>query len=199
MGSNLHGSGADRPVRKRRIQRTKNALEPVSLVLPETTGANAAILIGVAESADGVATVYTGTAKVSAVLVQSFSLHGEPVAQPRHRVGKFGAYISKDHPIRRFKRRVEEFLSQTWKSGHLDSVVIAVEFMIARPQDVKPTVVMRNRQPDVDNYCKSVLDAISGVAYKNDGVVCGLLSFKRYCVGEESVATTARIYWVMEQ
>jgi len=57
--------------------------------------------------------------------------------------------------------------------------------------------VLRTQQPDTDNYCKGALDAMTGVIYENDGVVSGLIAFKRYCLKDEQPGTIITVYWSM--
>jgi Holliday junction resolvase RusA-like endonuclease len=82
----------------------------------------------------------------------------------------------------------------------MDSVAIAIEYLIERPKGgtkAERAVIMRNKRPDIDNYDKAVLDAISGIAYQDDGCVCSNLSFKRYARDNEQPGTHLRLYWVL--
>lgn len=148
--------------------------------------------------ADGItATIHTGTVVVDAIDAGSFRVDGRPAAQPRHTIGKFGNFIKSDNPIHRFKRRIRKLLTQSWSAGELDTVVLCLEFIVDRPQDRKERHrKLRNKKPDVDNYCKAFLDAATKIVYQDDSVVAGVIAFKRYPVGDETTGVMARILWV---
>ncbi len=50
---------------------------------------------------------------------------------------------------------------------------------------MKPTV-----KPDCDNTIKAILDALNGVAYKDDSAVTDLVFYKRYTTGDPYVEVT---------
>ena len=58
------------------------------------------------------------------------------------------------------------------------AIEIKLDFIYQRPKTVKrdlPTVA-----PDLDKQIRSVLDALTGVAYVDDGQVVGIVATKRY-------------------
>lgn len=69
------------------------------------------------------------------------------------------------------------------------AIEIHLEFIYQKPKSVKrdlPTVA-----PDLDKQIRSVLDALTGVAYVDDGQVVGITATKRYgAISGVSVAIT---------
>lgn len=58
------------------------------------------------------------------------------------------------------------------------AIRIKLDFIYQRPKSVKrdlPTIA-----PDLDKQIRSVLDALTGVAYVDDGQVVGIQATKRY-------------------
>ena len=47
-------------------------------------------------------------------------------------------------------------------------------------QHIVDTGYLHNRKPDVDNVGKAVLDALNGIAYPDDAMICDLTVKKRY-------------------
>lgn len=60
------------------------------------------------------------------------------------------------------------------------SAYIAMPASMAKKHRATARPVTR---PDIDNYAKTVLDALNGVAFKDDSQVVGLVMEKRYAVG----------------
>lgn len=56
---------------------------------------------------------------------------------------------------------------------------VSIELFIERPASVKGRLYPHVR-PDVDNFCKTVLDALNGLVYKDDSQICDLIVKKRY-------------------
>ena len=60
-------------------------------------------------------------------------------------------------------------------------VTMTMLFTFVRPKSVKakkrPDMTVK---PDLDKLCRTVLDALTGVAYKDDSQVIGIIANKRY-------------------
>lgn len=99
------------------------------------------------------------------------------VAKARARITRWGAYTPKktvdfENAIRRF-----------WKSSGNEmfpNVPIKLDIIcyISRPK--KPKNKLPITRPDVDNYAKSIKDALNGMAWKDDSFVTDLRIKKRY-------------------
>ena len=102
----------------------------------------------------------------------------KPVPCPRPRVTSRGTYMPGDYT--KIKKRHADFLCGTYPFDVIDfPVEVHLFFHIPKPKTVRrefPCV-----RPDVDNYSKSILDAITlaGI-WTDDCLVTDLISRKRY-------------------
>ena len=111
-----------------------------------------------------------------------FTVPGVPVAQPRHRVTRFGAFVPKGHPIHGYKQQVLlawQSLPAVYGEPMPGAVSVGVTFWFPRPQSMiwktKPMLaVVKTTKPDLDNLAKGVLDALQNYAFGDDSRVCEL-------------------------
>lgn len=128
----------------------------------------------------------------------SFTIHSEPIAQPRHNIGKIGgfarAYIPASHAVHKFKLDVKEAAMKAWgKIGQpvLCPLEVRAVFVMGRPKKYQGKKydtgrLWYDRQPDIDNFMKSLFDGITGIIWANDSQVCDARCQKYYAaVGEE--------------
>ena len=113
-----------------------------------------------------------------AVLMMQMRVDGEPVGQPRHRVGRRRAYIRDDHPIHAYRQMVSLHARRQWgrREPIAQSVALSVLFVspLARTRARKRDAVPRRwraRTPDLDNLVKGVKDAINGIVWQDDAQV----------------------------
>lgn len=118
-------------------------------------------------------------------LLYQATVMGEPVAQGRPRIGRWGAFdppksrAYKDYIKNNIERPKEPF-----------SCPMLFELNIYRPipkstskkklQDMEDGLILPEVKPDVDNYAKGVMDALSGIVWEDDNHVCDLIVRKRY-------------------
>ena len=96
-------------------------------------------------------------------------LPGKPYPQPRVKVGKFGSYYNKKHKDK-LKETLYQIISQvnysTWKVSD-KPIRINITTVSPCPQRLKRQVVTAGKRlykptiPDIDNYAKYILDAIT--------------------------------------
>ena len=111
-----------------------------------------------------------------------FTVPGVPVAQPRHRVTRFGAFVPKGHPIHGYKQQVLfawQSLPAVYGEPMPGAVSVGLTFWFPRPQSMiwktKPQIaVVKTTKPDLDNLAKGVLDALQNHAFGDDSRVCEL-------------------------
>jgi len=102
----------------------------------------------------------------------TFTVPGNPVAQPRPRVstrGGFGrAYVPAKHPVHTFRVRVARAAKAAGLTWVDKPVTVVIEARFSRPRShyrksgVRPTAPPLPR-PDCDNLAKAVLDALQEV------------------------------------
>ena len=103
-----------------------------------------------------------------------------PVAQPRPRATRRGPHIriyNPDNGVLAFKDAVKEQAHAEWGSTpHLGPVIVDCLFVFPRTKGQmwkrKPqTRIPHGKKPDRDNVDKAVLDALSGIIFKDDAQV----------------------------
>jgi len=106
-----------------------------------------------------------------------FNFPVDPVAKGRPRFGNGRTYTPRK--TKDFETILKEMARQQYKSGPMkDAISVLIVFTIKKPKTVKrdyPTV-----KPDVDNYIKSTLDALNGIAFIDDSQVIEIIASKKY-------------------
>lgn len=130
-----------------------------------------------------------------------FTIYGKAVAKARPRVTKSGhTYTPKK--TKEFETKVQEsYLHQCGgmmfpKSTPLE---ICIEFQFAPPKSwskgkrkkAKESELFPTSRPDVDNLCKSIEDALNGVAYYDDSQIVTMTARKIYS-GEDKTIVEIR-------
>ena len=119
-----------------------------------------------------------------------FTVPGIPVAQPRQRtrVANFGGrmvaqnYTPEKHPANEFKATVRRCFP-AGESATDEPVTVLLRFVFPRPASKtrkrgdNPRLPKISK-PDCDNLAKSVLDALNGIAYRDDSQVWNLQVWK---------------------
>ena len=119
----------------------------------------------------------------------TFSVDGDPVPQPRPRVTARGgfahAYVPAKHPVHAYRLAVATAARAAGAGVHGDPVTVELDFVWARPKSHLLKACLRPSAPalhriDIDNAAKAVLDALNGVAWKDDKQVRRLVVEKSY-------------------
>ncbi len=114
---------------------------------------------------------------------------GVPIAQPRQRhaiiAGHVHNYTPTNSPVNAFKAALRLLSGERIHQPMEGPVSLVVECYMPRPKRL-----MRNRdpegrvphtsKPDADNLSKSVMDALKGLAWRDDAQVCSLTARKWY-------------------
>jgi len=125
----------------------------------------------------------------------TFTIPAVPVAEPRARAvaiaGKPRLYeASKSHPIHAFKATAKLSFAATKSQAHDGPISLDLVFVMPRPQNKRwltkpmpryPNVIA----PDVDNLAKAVMDALNGLAWRDDKQVSRLTCEKLVAAGDE--------------
>ena len=119
----------------------------------------------------------------------SFTVPGDPVAQPRHKVSTRGgfakAYIPKDHPIHAYKEAIQlaAKIAMAGRAPVEGPVLVTVLFRFGRPKSHSKAARSNDnhkQKPDLDNLCKAVLDALNGICWTDDSQVCQIRASKAW-------------------
>lgn len=130
-----------------------------------------------------------------------FEVPAIPVAQPRQRhravVLKSGRtivtnYTPRTAPVNAFKATVRLAFRRAWPGTPLDGPIsLQLDFRLPRPRAKiwkrKPMPSYpHTSKPDIENLCKAVMDALTGLAWRDDSQVWSLHATKQVCSGDES-------------
>ena len=114
-------------------------------------------------------------------------LNLEPIACPRPRVSKFGVYYHKKYQD--YKDYLKYYLTSLNLNKFDDKpLYLNIIFNIQIPKSLsKKKKLELNGQyiikkPDIDNYLKSVMDAMNGIIYKDDSQISSISIIKKYVI-----------------
>lgn len=139
----------------------------------------------------------------------TFTVPGEPIAQPRvkaaRRGNRSGVYTptktstGRSNGIAEYKALVRRIASERYADAPFAGpVFVEIDFVFLRPRSLVwktkpmprfPHIV----RPDVDNAAKAVLDALTGIVWRNDTQVHWLNARKIVAAGDEQPAT---VVWI---
>ena len=122
-------------------------------------------------------------------------VEGEIVAKARPRVCRYGTYTPKK------TKDYEQLIRNNYmaQDGTFFEKGIPVQISIKAYKKPPKNTTKKNlklieqglflwvKKPDIDNICKSVLDALNGIAYEDDGQVVKIRASKEYTLQEERI------------
>lgn len=124
---------------------------------------------------------------------------GTPISQPRQRhaviAGHVRNYTPSDHPVNFFKSEIRS----KWE-WHVIEGPVSCEITAIFPRPKSKTKkrgpnewYWHTSRPDADNVSKAVMDALNGVAWKDDSQVSGLMVIKKVASGDELARTEVTV------
>src|SRR4030042_767924 len=139
-----------------------------------------------------------------AVMDILFTVPAVPVAEPRqrHAISKGGFitnYTPAAHPVNQFKAAVGFASKQVYSGPVLDCALsVDIVAVFPRPKSMVKKNKPMNREwkkskPDIDNIEKSVFDALNGVLWRDDSLVCSGSTMKFIASGEEQPHVEIRV------
>ncbi len=135
----------------------------------------------------------------------TFTVPGQPVPQPRHKVaarGRFAhAYIPAHHPIHAYREAVTLLAKSSRPEGWRKEgpMSVDIEAVFERPPSHLRKGGLAAKAPayppkcDWDNLGKGVSDAITGVLWHDDEQVVDGRSRKRYAASGEAARTIVTV------
>ncbi len=114
----------------------------------------------------------------------------EPFGKQRPRIGKWGGYTPKKTEDAENSIR-DIFTSKMGSFSPLNEpLMVSLVFFFKVPKSYTKGRVLElqknpvyDKKPDIDNVAKLVLDALNGVAWMDDNLVCQLMASKQYAIG----------------
>jgi Holliday junction resolvase RusA-like endonuclease len=107
-------------------------------------------------------------------------------------------YDEKRHPVNVFKAQLKQQAGPLFDEPLIGPVRLAIAAVFTRPKSKTRKTRPNPREwhtgrPDVDNCSKAVLDALTGIVYRNDNQVCELRVEKWVAAADEAAYTTVVI------
>ncbi len=115
-----------------------------------------------------------------------FEVPGKPQGKARARTTKFGTYtpgetVLYENLIKVCYRQVSDYISDKPLHITIDAVFEPVKSVSkAQREAMLSGLIKPTKKPDIDNIAKVVLDALNGVAYRDDTQVIELDLIKSY-------------------
>jgi Holliday junction resolvase RusA-like endonuclease len=147
------------------------------------------------------------SAALSATAIQFF-VHGLPVPQGSKKVIRGNLIEMADARLRSWRQDVasaaKNAMSQEGAEAGIEPVDVRLMFFLPRPQGHYGTGKNANRlkpsapatptvHPDLDKLCRSVLDALTGIVFRDDKQVVSLTAAKLYSDGDSSPGLMAAV------
>jgi Holliday junction resolvase RusA-like endonuclease len=121
----------------------------------------------------------------------NFTVPGEPRGKGRPRFSKYGGHTYTDSETRAYENKIVAYYRKSCGGFRFpDSAFVSVDIVAYLPIPKSATKaqqaamesmkVLPSRKPDTDNIAKAVLDALNGVAYKDDARVVDIRTRKYY-------------------
>lgn len=123
---------------------------------------------------------------------------GEPIARPRQRVGVVNGhartYTDGKHPIHGYKAAIQLAWQATGAKPIDGPVTVNIVAVFPRPAGkrwkTKPMPAYpHTSKPDCDNVAKACLDALNGLAYRDDSQAFIVTTTKHVAAGDDSPRT----------
>lgn len=125
-----------------------------------------------------------------------FNVSGEPRGKERHRTGRYGTYTPSKTV--KYEKEIQKAFRSKWLFPRTIpfctkeplTVHIYAYYKIPKSETKKAKFEMvcnkikPTKKPDVDNIAKIVMDALNGVAWKDDAQVVNLHVYKVYVPDE---------------
>lgn len=124
-------------------------------------------------------------------------IYGTPIGQPRAKatvVAGHARMYTPRHPVSEFKAAIRQQAGPLFAAPLEGPVSISIVAVFPRPKSriwkTRPMPAEpHTSKPDLDNIEKAVMDALTGIAYRDDSQVSRKISEKRMAAGDESPRT----------
>jgi Holliday junction resolvase RusA-like endonuclease len=110
---------------------------------------------------------------------------GDPVAKGRPKLTSFGGHARAYTPAktRMAEDHIRSQIANQLPKGFVPfacPIWITIGIYKSKPKHAKKTDIYPSRRPDLDNYIKTVLDAMNMVVFQDDALICSIKAQKDY-------------------
>lgn len=135
----------------------------------------------------------------SEVYEVEFTIPGEPMGKQRPRATRRGVVYtpSKTKNYESYVRELYAAQGHPFLEGPL-RVEIVAQFRMPKTSKKRQQLMLTSKirpekNPDIDNICKIILDSLNGIAYPDDKHIIFLKAFKRYSKIPQVVVRMGRL------
>lgn len=121
---------------------------------------------------------------------------GRPAPQGSKRHVGNGILVESSKALAPWRTTVAWHAAQAYRSGLLDHALsVTVEFVMPRPAGLPKRLPTppHTKRPDCDKLIRGVLDAMTGVVYRDDSLIVDLHPTKRYAELDEQPGARIRV------
>uniref|UniRef100_A0A6M3M6U9 Putative endodeoxyribonuclease n=1 Tax=viral metagenome TaxID=1070528 RepID=A0A6M3M6U9_9ZZZZ len=128
-------------------------------------------------------------------------IHVEPHAKGRPKVSTFGGHAQVYTPKKTriaeadIKAAIRNKIAKAERFGAGEALVLWVTFYVVRPKSAPKRVKHPVTRPDLDNYLKTLLDALDKFAFPDDAQIVNIHAKKAFA----AVGTPPRIEFILER
>lgn len=124
-----------------------------------------------------------------------FIIYGEPVAKGRPRLRRWGGTYTPPKTAKA-EQNARQYLATQYKAEPIDKPIeVRFTFYLPVPKsytkkqraEIEKNKFFHTKKADIDNYCKLYLDAMNGLIYRDDAIICMLSAIKLYTYGTPRV------------
>lgn len=134
----------------------------------------------------------------------TFTVHGVPKGKGRPRFARMGNFV------KTYTDQKTQIAEGDIKLAYLNTkdrpqepisnqISLSVSFFMPIPASLsakKQSALngsYHSKKPDIDNLLKAVLDALNGVAFRDDSLICSVVCFKVYNTVPKTVVTITEV------
>lgn len=93
-----------------------------------------------------------------------------------------------------WRRLVADVAQQHNPVVHTQGVKVRLTFLMPKPKSAPKKQITMTKRPDLDKLIRSILDALTGVFFKDDSQVCHVDAMKCYAEGTDPVGVLVEIW-----
>jgi len=115
-----------------------------------------------------------------------FVILGEPVPKGRPHLSSFGGHARAYTPAKtrkaedNMRAQIVNQLPKDWIPYNETPLSIHIFIFRSKPKSISKKRIFPVTKPDLDNFIKSILDAMNSVVFRDDSIVCKIEALKNY-------------------
>lgn len=131
------------------------------------------------------------------IIAHQFFVHGEPEQQGSTRafVVNGRAHITTTNKNLHSWRDLVKACAQDHAFMHTQAVAVTCNFYMPKPKSApKKKKIAMTKRPDIDKLARAILDALTGILFKDDSQVIALYARKFYAEAGESIGVDISVH-----